>query len=517
GDMYSYVSWSDGGNRTHTYTVTSSSQVVTANFKRQYYLRVSSDHGNPQGQNWYDAGTTAHFSVTSPDVEGNTRYVLKNWTGNYTGTSTSGSIVMNSPKYLTALWQTQHYLTTSENPDEGGDMTPAPPGAWYDEGTTASVDVTVNDGYIWDGWSGDLTGTTKPTTITMDAPKSVTANFSIGGNTSAITIQTSPSGLGFTADGTSYTAPHTFTWAEGSSHTIEVSSPQSGASGIRYVYSSWSDGGDQSHAYTVPSSDETVTANFTTQYQLTVNSSYGSPTGDGWYDEGTSATFAVTTPESGSSGTRYIFTGWTGTGEGSYTGTEASYTVTMNNPITEDASWKTQYYLTTAENPDEGGDITPAPPGAWYDEGATASVDVTVNDGYKWDGWSGDLTGTTKPTTITMDAPKSVTANFSVDSDVEEDTKVPTEFALTQNYPNPFNPETVISYSTPKSAQVRIEIYNALGKKIRTLVDDYVQAGQHQIIWDGKNDNGIQVSTGIYYYIMQSGSFRSMKKAVFMK
>ena len=98
-----------------------------------------------------------------------------------------------------------------------------------------------------------------------------------------------------------------------------------------------------------------------------------------------------------------------------------------------------------------------------------------------------------------------------------QDKKIPTEFSLTQNYPNPFNPETVISYSTPKPAQIRIEIYNAIGKKIRTLVDDYVQAGQHQIIWDGKNDNGIQVSTGIYYYIMQSGNFRSMKKAVFVK
>jgi hypothetical protein len=68
------------------------------------------------------------------------------------------------------------------------------------------------------------------------------------------TVATNPVGLQVVIDGTSYTAPQTFSWTVGSSHTLSLSSPQNGPSGIRYLYSSWSDGGAQTHTITVPSS-----------------------------------------------------------------------------------------------------------------------------------------------------------------------------------------------------------------------------------------------------------------------
>jgi hypothetical protein len=112
-----------------------------------------------------------------------------------------------------------------------------------------------------------------------------------------ITITSNPSGSGFvTVDGTAYTTPHTFTWLEGTTHTIAATSTVNGATGTRYVYSSWSDSGAQSHTYTTPSSDATVTANYQTQHKLTVTGGNGisysvaSPTGDGWYNEGTTLT-----------------------------------------------------------------------------------------------------------------------------------------------------------------------------------------------------------------------------------
>ncbi|HPG40862.1 MAG TPA: FlgD immunoglobulin-like domain containing protein [bacterium] len=233
-----------------------------------------------------------------------------------------------------------------------------------------------------------------------------------------ITIATSPTGLQFTADGSTYTAPQTFTWEQGSSHTINVTSPQSGATGTRYAYSSWSDGGAQSHSYTVPGSNATVTASFTTQYYLDLVSDYGNPQGEGWYNSGANAQFSVTTPSAGGTGTQYVFVDWTGSGTGSYSGSQVTNTVTMNNPITETADWKTQYYLTTAVNPTAGGSITPTPTGPWHDSGTSVSINANANSGYEWAGWSGDLSGTTRPSSVTMNAPKSVTANFGHQVDI---------------------------------------------------------------------------------------------------
>src|SRR5204863_4707574 len=84
-----------------------------------------------------------------------------------------------------------------------------------------------------------------------------------------VTVQTNPTGLSFTVDGTTYTAAQTFSWAPGSSHTIATTSPQSGATGVRYVWSKWSDGGTISHTV-APTTNKTYTATFTTQYYLTM-------------------------------------------------------------------------------------------------------------------------------------------------------------------------------------------------------------------------------------------------------
>lgn len=94
---------------------------------------------------------------------------------------------------------------------------------------------------------------------------------------------------------------------------------------------------------------------------------------------------------------------------------------------------------------------------------------------------------------------------------------VPTKFALQQNYPNPFNPSTTIRYQIPRSSQVRLVIYNLLGQKIRTLINEQKELGYFQAIWNGQNDNGIQVGSGIYFYRFQAGDFLSIKKMMYLK
>jgi len=103
------------------------------------------------------------------------------------------------------------------------------------------------------------------------------------------------------------------------------------------------------------------------------------------------------------------------------------------------------------------------------------------------------------------------------DVDDEQGSLLPYKFELSQNYPNPFNPVTNIEYSVPTRSQVKIEIYNILGQKIKMLVDETKPAGKYQIAWDGCNSVGKKVSTGIYFYRFQAGEFISTKKMLLLK
>ena len=86
--------------------------------------------------------------------------------------------------------------------------------------------------------------------------------------------------------------------------------------------------------------------------------------------------------------------------------------------------------------------------------------------------------------------------------------------ALFVNYPNPFNPSTTIRYSLKESSNATLAVYNSLGQKIRTLVDGSQAAGVHTVQWDGRNESGQQVSSGVYFYRLQSGTFRKTMKMV---
>jgi len=94
---------------------------------------------------------------------------------------------------------------------------------------------------------------------------------------------------------------------------------------------------------------------------------------------------------------------------------------------------------------------------------------------------------------------------------------VPNSFALDQNYPNPFNPTTEISFSIGEASHVSLEIYNVLGEKVTTLLNDYMAVGQHTVTWNSVNDNGQAVSSGIYYYRLSAGSFSATKKMLLIK
>ena len=94
---------------------------------------------------------------------------------------------------------------------------------------------------------------------------------------------------------------------------------------------------------------------------------------------------------------------------------------------------------------------------------------------------------------------------------------LPTEFRLYQNMPNPFNPTTIIRYALPTASEVQLVIYNMLGQKVKTLVKGRQDAKLHQIQWDGTNDNGVKVASGIYLYHLKADNFVSTRKMILMK
>ena len=95
--------------------------------------------------------------------------------------------------------------------------------------------------------------------------------------------------------------------------------------------------------------------------------------------------------------------------------------------------------------------------------------------------------------------------------------RIPEKLSLEQNYPNPFNPETIISYSLPKRIHVRLRIFNTLGQEVRTLVDIVQSAGIKQVRWDGRDQAGNRLASGVYLYQIQTASFSATRKMIMLK
>jgi hypothetical protein len=96
----------------------------------------------------------------------------------------------------------------------------------------------------------------------------------------------------------------------------------------------------------------------------------------------------------------------------------------------------------------------------------------------------------------------------SVVTAVEENANAaPTALALGDNYPDPFNPATTITYALPHAVEVKLIIFDMLGRRVRTLVDQTQQAGRYAVVWDGRNEQGQPVASGMFLYQLRAGNF----------
>jgi hypothetical protein len=342
---YIFTSWTENGSvvstsASYTFTATSDHTLV-ANFGANMQVTVQT---NPAGLTFSVDGTSyasaqtfswqpgsSHTIATTSLQSGGTgvQYVWMNWSD---GGAISHFVAPTTNKIYTATFSTQYYLTMS--PGTGGTVSPA--SGWKNSGSTISIHAMPASGYSFTNWTGSGTGsysgTNNPASITMGGP--ITENAAFTQNPVQVTVQTNPAGLTFSVDGTSYASAQTFSWPSGSSHTIATTSLQSGGTGIQYVWMNWSDGGAISHSV-APTTNKIYTANFRTQYYLTMSPGTGgtvSPA-SGWKNSG--ATVSITARPA----TNYTFTNWTGSGTGSYSGTDNPASITMGGPIMETATF----------------------------------------------------------------------------------------------------------------------------------------------------------------------------------
>jgi hypothetical protein len=434
-EQYLFTAWSDAGALEHSYTVTMTPATITASFNHQYQLTIDAGVGTTtpsDGDHWYDAGSQVALGATAPDASSGSRYVWNRWigsgTGSYSGVTNAATVTMNGPITETADWTRQYQITFLVTPAGAGTTSPAGSAQWFDAGDLA-INAYPSSGYAFSTWSSDGGAITfgndvknASATASIGGAGTITATF--GPLPVSVTITSSPAGSGYVlVDGTLVRTPSSFNWTPGEQHTIEAVDNVTVRTGERYSFSSWSDAGSRSHSYTVPMSSATITASFDHQFQLTMAAGSGTTTpanGTSWVKAGSSVTLNATAPPA-STGSRYAWNGWTGTGTGSYTGADQLTTFIVNAPVTETAKWKLQYAVNVMTN---SGTTTPANI-TWYDAGSTITLRATSpvasgNERYRFDGWVGSgvvaYNGMDNPAVnaVTVNGPINETASWTL-------------------------------------------------------------------------------------------------------
>src|SRR2546428_663239 len=325
-------------------------------------------------QNTWLTGSTHSIGTTSPiPINATSRHI---WTGWSDGGAISHVIVADVGQTITASFKKQYQSSVMPDPAglrvlvDGVVYTTAA-SFWWDDGSSHQVQapspqsVSADVRYVWSSWSDGGGGTPL---LTPNPALTLVATFL---EEDAMRISTSPVGLAFIVDGTTYSSATTFWLAPGTDHTIAVSTLQSGTPGVRYRFTSWSDGGAASHVVAFAASTS-IQANFSAEYYLDVVSSVSGASGSGWYAAGATATASVADETFAvAPGGRLAFQGWSGDAAG---GGLTSGPIVMDGPKTAGAEYGAQYALA-------GSSTHGIRSGSgWYDAGspATAILSTTL-------------------------------------------------------------------------------------------------------------------------------------------
>ncbi|MCA1802617.1 MAG: T9SS type A sorting domain-containing protein [Rhodothermaceae bacterium] len=149
-----------------------------------------------------------------------------------------------------------------------------------------------------------------------------------------------------------------------------------------------------------------------------------------------------------------------------------------------------------------------------YLHGSIVTLKATPDEGWVFEHWSeeGDIVSVSSSYTFTATKNRTLTASFGIYTHTDSDNQLPKETALYQNYPNPFNPATIIRYSLPEAANVKISVYNITGQRVADLVNDFQSAGNHSVQF-----NATHHSSGLYVYMLQTDNIVITRKMILIK
>ena len=345
----SYVMGSVNGTRYYTNETVwgvsgPASHVFT--YAPQYYLAAQTAYSSANGAGWYNSGAVVHaILATGEESESQgIRNIFTGWGGDATGTQlTSNDIIMNGPKVALANWKTQFFLTVDSDPPN---ITNLAGSGWYDAGTQANfsaptiVAATSDTRLKLSHWSGDYAGVQSNGIITMDRPKTVRADYLAQ---YFLTITYDPASIV-----SSFNDTHAGWYDANSNVQLGPAPPIINVSPVeRLQFSGWTGNSSEykDPSYIVPMNNpRNVTLVYSTQYYVNVQSTYGTPSGSGWYDSGATATIAAPV----SSGTwpfSYTLTGWTvDPASGTLTRNDGSWSLTVNGPYVVQAQWSVDYF-----------------------------------------------------------------------------------------------------------------------------------------------------------------------------
>ena len=277
---------------------------------------------------WAEGSVHECVAPTPVLVSEGTQYLFTSWSDGHT--SPSRTLTIAADAAYTANYTIQHYLTVdSDQGDPAGE-------GWYDEGTDVDIETaeTISDTdtrFVFSSWTIDGDEESDSTaTVTMDAPHTAVASYTTQYYFSVSSqYGDEPSGGGWYDEGDQA--------ATGTPDEVVYDDDDTDT---RYVFSNWAVDDDEESGETLSltvDAPHAAVAEYDTQHYLTVNSDYGDPTGEGWYDDGSVATLSVTSPV----GTfvRKVFTGWTG----DLSGTAATQSITIDEPKTVTAEWRDDY------------------------------------------------------------------------------------------------------------------------------------------------------------------------------
>lgn len=416
---YVFANWTGDafGSSSTTYVTMDSDKSVTANFSQACYSLITS--ANPGGAGTVNASPAANCPGDGSKYTSGTQvtltatagsgYIFSNWSGDASGSANPTAFTMTGDKNVTANFTQGCYaMTTSVSPGGSGTVGKSPSpncpsdNTKYTSGTQVTLTANANSDYAFSDWSGDASGSATPTNVTMNGNKSVTANFRVKGT---VILAVSPSSK-------------TVSVGQDFDLVMQVQAGTQQVDGAA-AYLNFDPGKLQVVSLTAGSSLPTVLTN-----------TYDNTTGKVDFAAGNlnpphpSGTFTLVTVKFNAlamttgAGTSISFNS-TPPRQSDATFNGASV-LASTTPGTVIVQTSTCFTLTTSVNPPGSGTVSKSPSpncpsdNTKYTSGTQVALTATANSSYTFSNWSGDASGSTNPTTVTVNTTKSVTANFKV-------------------------------------------------------------------------------------------------------